>query len=127
MLIGLCSPARWRAPQTPVQRWAGRLGGPAAALWVVAAAAFLVQLTQALADNSTIVYRWPGPLMLTAAWAALAAALLSGAALVLTPFAWRGAEGWSGWRKARFSATVLAFSALALVLAVQGALQPWNP
>ena len=45
----------------------------------------------------------------------------------LTPFAWAGAGGWSLWRKLRFTATVVVFSAFGLLLAVLGALQPWNP
>ena len=59
--------------------------------------------------------------------AGLAAAALSGAALALTPFAWAGSDGWSLARKLRFTATVLVFSAFALLLAALGALQPWNP
>jgi hypothetical protein len=53
--------------------------------------------------------------------------VLSWAAAALTPFAWAGRDGWSAWRKLRFTATILAFAAFGALLAVLGALQPWNP
>jgi hypothetical protein len=127
VLIGLFSPARWRLPQTSVQRIAGALRGPAAALWLIAIVAFVAKLQAALADQSTIVYGWPQPQVLLASVCALAAAVLSWAAAALTPFAWAGRGGWSAWRKLRFTATILVFSAFGLLLAVLGALQPWNP
>jgi CubicO group peptidase (beta-lactamase class C family) len=127
VLAGLVSPARWRAPQTGVQRLVGMLRAPAAALWLLAIAAFAVLLTRALADNSTVIYGWPGPLMLTASIAGLLAAALSWTVLALTPFAWAGAGGWTLARKLRLTATALVFSAFGLLLAFLGALQPWNP
>lgn len=127
VLFGLASPARWRLPQTATQRIAGALRGPAAALWLFAVPAFALKLQAGLADQSSVVYGWPGPLVTAAAAAALAAAVLSWAAAALTPFAWAGRGGWSAWRKLRFTATILAFSAFGALLAVLGALQPWNP
>lgn len=127
VLFGLASPARWRLPQTRLQRLAGALRGPAAALWLFAVPAFALKLQGALADQSTVVYGWPGPLVTAASAAALAAAVLSWASAALTPFAWAGQGGWSAWRKLRFTATVAAFSAFGLLLAMLGALQPWNP
>ncbi|HEY8003237.1 MAG TPA: serine hydrolase domain-containing protein [Phenylobacterium sp.] len=127
ILFGLGSPARWRLPQTRVQRLAGALRGPAAALWLFAIPAFALKLQGALADQSTVVYGWPGPLVTAVSVAALAAAVLSWAAAALTPFAWAGGGGWSPWRKLRFTATILVFSAFGLLLAALGALQPWNP
>jgi hypothetical protein len=127
ILFGLASPARWREPQTRLQRLAGALRGPAAILWLFAIAAFVVKLLGALADQSSVVYGWPGPLLSTACLAALVAAVLSWTAAALTPFAWAGAGGWSAWRKLRFTATILAFSAFGLLLALLGALQPWSP
>jgi hypothetical protein len=127
ILIGLASPTRWRLPQTRVQRLAGALRGPAALLWLFAVTAFALKLQASLADQSTVVYGWPGPLVTAASVAALAAAALSWAAAALTPFAWAGQGGWSSWRKLRFTATILVFSAFGILLAVLGALQPWNP
>ncbi|MGH6999517.1 MAG: hypothetical protein ACREEO_15085, partial [Phenylobacterium sp.] len=127
VLSGLFSPARWRAPQTRMQRVAGGLRGLAAGLWLLAMGTFGAKAAQALTDQSSLVFGWPGPLMLTASGAGLAAAALSGAALVMTPWAVAQQGGWSWWRKARFAATVAVFSAFGLLLAVLGALQPWNP
>jgi CubicO group peptidase (beta-lactamase class C family) len=127
ILFGLASPARWRLPQTRVQRIAGALRGPAAALWLFALPAFALKLAGALADQSKVVFGWPQPIVVAATSAALAAAVLSWAAAALTPFAWAGRGGWSAWRKLRFTATVAVFAAFGLLLAVLGALQPWNP
>jgi hypothetical protein len=113
--------------QTRVQRIAGALRGPAAALWLFAVLAFALKFQGAATDQSSVVYGWPGPLMTGASTAALAAAVLSWAAMALTPFAWAGQGAWSPWRKLRFTATVLAFSAFGMLLAMLGALQPWNP
>lgn len=127
ILFGLASPARWRLPQTATQRLAGALRGAAAVLWLFAVPAFALKLQGALADQSTVVYGWPGPLVTAASAAALVAALLSWSAAALTPFAWAGRGGWSPWRKLRFTATILTFSAFGILLAMLGALQPWNP
>jgi hypothetical protein len=127
VVYGIASPARWRLPQTPTQRLAGSLRGLAAPLWLFAVPAFALKLQGALTDQSTVVYGWPGPLVTAASSAALAAALLSWAAAALTPFTWASSEGWSAWRKLRFTATILAFSAFGLLLAMRDALEPWNP
>jgi CubicO group peptidase (beta-lactamase class C family) len=127
ILFGLASPARWRLPQTRIQRLTGALRGLAAPLWLFAIPAFALKLQGALADQSTVVYGWPGPLVTTVSVAALAAAVLSLASAALTPFAWADRGGWSLWRKVRFTTTILAFSAFGILLAVLGALQPWNP
>jgi hypothetical protein len=127
ILYGLASPTRWRLPQTRVQRLAGALRGTAAALWLFAVPAFALKLQGALADQSTVVYCWPGPLVTAASAAALIAALLSWAAAALTPFAWTGRGGWSSWRKLRFTVTIFVMSGFGMLLAVLGALQPWNP
>jgi CubicO group peptidase (beta-lactamase class C family) len=127
VLVGPLSPARRRARQTPVQRWAGRVRALAALLWLVAVCAFAIQLSLALADRANVVYRWPGPLVTAAAAAGLVAGLLSAGLLVLTPAVWGGDNGWDRARKLRFSATVAVFSAFAILTTALGALQPWNP
>jgi len=127
VLAGLFSLGRWRSPQTRPQRVAGSLRGLAAGLWLLAMATFGAKAAQALADQGSLVFGWPGPLMLTASGAGLAAAALSWAALAVTPWAVAGQGGWGRWRKARFAATVAVFSGFGLLLAVLGALQPWNP
>jgi len=127
ILCGLASPARWRLPQTRAQRLAGALRAIAAALWLFAVPAFILKMLGGLADQSTVVYGWPGPLLATASAAALAAAILSWSAAALTPFAWAGQDGWSAWRKLRLTGAILAFSLFGMLLAILGAPQPWNP
>jgi CubicO group peptidase (beta-lactamase class C family) len=127
VLFGLVSPARWRLPQTSVQRIAGALRGLAAGLWLFSILAFATKLQAGLADQSTVAFGWPQPQILAASAAALVAAVLSWIAAALTPFAWTGQGGWNRWRKLRFTATILVFSAFGLLLALLGALQPWNP
>ncbi len=51
ILFGLASPARWRLPQTRVQRLAGALRGPTAVLWLFAVPAFALKLQGALAGS----------------------------------------------------------------------------
>jgi hypothetical protein len=78
-------------------------------------------------DQGKIVFGWPPASLVAASAFALAAALASGAALVLTPLAWAKAEkSWRLGRKLRFSATSLIFAALGLQLAFWGALEPWT-
>jgi hypothetical protein len=127
VLIGLFSPARWRAPQTTVQRWAGRLRGLAAALWLTAMFGFATKLAQGVSDNATVVFDWPGSQIVLASSAALAAAVLSLATAAMTPWALRGSSGWTTARKVRFTVTVAVFAAFALLTGYLGALQPWNP
>ena len=127
VLGGLFSLARWRLPQSRLQRLAGSLRGAAALLWLCAIATFVVKLSQALGDRSTLAFGWPGPLILIASSAALAASCLSWATAAATPLIWADRDGWDPWRKLRFTATVMVFSAFGLLLAMLGALQPWNP
>jgi hypothetical protein len=130
LIATLAGPAvrfRRALPQTGVQRTANRVQLAAAALWAlafVAIAAFAAGIdnqARALAD-------WPSPALVLAAAAALAAAVLSGLGLLLTPFAWwsDAEDGWGPWRKLRFSMTSLVFAALGFQLAYWGALEPWS-
>ena len=127
VLTGLFSPARWRAAQSPAQRWAGRLRGAAAALWIIAMGAFVSKLSQGLDDPASVAFDWPGPLIVLASSAALGAAIITFMTAVLTPAALRGRGGWTPLRKVRFVTTVTAFVLLAAPLAYLGALTPWNP
>ena len=127
VLFGLSSVARWRLPQTTAQRLACGMRDSAAVLWSCALAAFAVEAIRALSDRNSLVFGWPGPLMLASSSAALGAALLSWAAAASTPFAWNGRDGWSLQRKLRFTATVVIFSVFGVLLTALGALQPWNP
>jgi CubicO group peptidase (beta-lactamase class C family) len=127
VLFSLFSATRWRAPQTSIQRIAGALRGPIAVLFPLAIVLFVRTLQAALADQNTIVYGWPQPSVILASSSALVAAVLSAIVLALTPFTWVGSRGWSMARKVRFTATMLVFAGFSALLALLGALQPWNP
>ena len=75
-----------------------------------------------------IIYRWPGPLMTAASSSALAASVLSIASAALLPWVWRrspSAQGWSLWRKLRFTLAMAIFVSFGALLAAWGALRPW--
>ncbi|THD62731.1 serine hydrolase [Phenylobacterium sp.] len=127
VLFGLLSPARWRSQQTTVQRIAGALRAPIAVLLLLAPVLFILKLQAALNDQNSVVYGWPQPSVLLASISGLIAAVLSATVAALTPFTWLGSGGWGLWRKIRFTATVLVFAGFSALLALLGALQPWNP
>ncbi len=123
--------ARWgrRLPQTRVQAIADQVQTATAILWFVSFAGFAAFLA-GTADIASIFYNWPPLSVRLFSWAALLASLLTLATLALLPMVWRtnpSTEGWSLWRKLRFSATELWFLALAGLLVLWGALQPWTP
>jgi hypothetical protein len=114
---------------TPVQTLSNVLLIVAAGLWVVALVLFAGWAQAAMADQSKALYDWPGGVG-TASWIALLAALLTLALLVLLAGVWRRADrrgwGWSVWRKGRHTLAVLVFAAFALVLMLNGGLEPWS-
>ena len=115
------------ARQSPAQRRSSWAETVTAVLWLTAFGAFVVWGAGA-ADEANIVYGWPGPVLLTAAWSAFAAAVLSlGLLLLLFPALrgdWRG--GWSVWRALRHTATVLILCIFSGLLLSWGALTPWS-
>ena len=114
-------------PATGAQRLAGRVHLAVAVLWLITAVCVALFAERA-DDIANIFYSWPGPLILTASSAALAASVLTLGTILLLPAVWRPNlqhEGWSSWRKLRFSFVVLVFAVFAALLAAWGALQPW--
>ena len=114
---------------TGVQTTANTLLFVTAGAWLVAMLLFGAWAMSALSNPAAPLYDWPG-LVAPASWLALLAALLTVGLLVLMPGVWRRSErrgsGWSVWRKLRHSAAVLTFAALAVVLLLNGALEPWS-
>jgi len=114
---------------TPAQRWSniGYLAGSLA--WMGSVGALLLWAQAAGGYSNDYFYNWPGPLVLTGAWLALLAALISVALVILLPFAWRprrSAEGgWTIWRKLRQTVGVLVFALFSGLMLYLGALQPW--
>jgi CubicO group peptidase (beta-lactamase class C family) len=115
------------------QRLAGRVQLACAWAWLASFAAFAAFVARA-SDVVNIIYTWPGAPMLAASSAALLASVLTLASALFLPAVWRGAidgarpaEGWSAWRKTRYTLAFLIFAALAIVLGAWGTLAPWNP
>ncbi|HEX8569597.1 MAG TPA: serine hydrolase domain-containing protein [Caulobacteraceae bacterium] len=113
--------------QSPAQRRSSWAETVTAVLWLTAFGAFALWAAGA-ADEASVVYGWPGPVLRTAAWSGFTAAVLSlGLLLLLFPALrgdWRG--GWSVWRALRHTATVLILCIFAGLLLSWGALTPWS-
>jgi len=80
-------------------------------------------------DPAVVIYSWPGALMITASACALVAAALNVVTLLALPAIWRGGrrvDSWNQLRKLGFTLTTLIYGALAVVLALWGALSPWG-
>lgn len=114
--------------QSAGQLTASRLQSLAAVLWLLALSAFTVFAFTGVRAGA-LQRDWPNPWLVGASGAALAAGLLTAAQLAQLPGALRSerrVQGWSGWRKLRHTATVLAFAAFTFVLLGWGALEPWS-
>jgi CubicO group peptidase (beta-lactamase class C family) len=108
------------------QKLARRVQLACAVLWLVSTAAFALWITGLLADLTAVFRDWPGPLLSTTSFAALAAGLLTLLGVGLLPTVWRNPRaGWSIWRRTRYTAGLSVLLAFAMLLAAWGALVPW--
>lgn len=115
---------------TRAQRRAGYLQTTTALVWLASALAFGIFAASVVGDQTDLFYNWPTLPILVFSTVALVGALLSAGTLLLLPAVWRrvaGVAGWTWWRKARFTLAALVFAVFGGVLALWGALQPWNP
>jgi CubicO group peptidase (beta-lactamase class C family) len=127
VLATLIGPAiRWRRelPQAGLQATANVVQIAAVLAWLAALLGLAVFGMNA-SNQAELLYAWPGKSLLAFSAFALIATLLSGASLLLAPFAWRPKDGWPLWRKLRFTLTGLILTAFGVQLAFWGALQPW--
>lgn len=128
-LIGLSVRDRREFRQTTIQSRASALQTTASILWIVAILALAAWGSGALADHAQAFFNWPGVFILMASACALVAALASGGQLLMLPGVWRGGrrlDSWSTGRKLTFTVTVALFVLFSSMLAVWGALEPWN-
>ncbi len=124
----LVARARRDFRESSSQRRAGLVQTTQAVLWLIAMGLFGAWAT-GVGDPATVVYGWPGLLLVLASSCALLAALMAALTPVLLPLVWRGGrrvDSWTGDRKARFTLTTLIFLAYAALLASWGALEPWS-
>lgn len=125
-LIGALTRLGRPVAPTPCQRWASIASLATAGLWVLSAVMFLLW-AQGASDSEGLMYDWPnGPLPLASTLALLAsigAVVMAG--LTVCVWSGRSAEGWSLWRKLRYSVTPPVYLIFAIVLIARGGLFPW--
>lgn len=114
---------------TPSQRLSNGLMLAASAALLAGCAALGVWAQAALQDQNNALQDWPGGVA-TASWLWLLAAVLTLALLFLLIPSWRGgdrrAQGWSVFRKLRHTLGVLALAVFAVIVALNGGLEPWS-
>jgi CubicO group peptidase (beta-lactamase class C family) len=97
--------------------------------WLAAVALVALWAQSVASDPAAPLYNWPGGVA-TGSWFALLSALLTLALLALLVRTWRSSDrraaGWSVWRKLRHTAAVLVFAAFAVVVLLNGGLEPWS-
>lgn len=127
-LLGLALRNRRELRQNQIQARAALVQNIQAGLWIAAIALFAAWGAGA-SDLPSIMYGWPGPLVITASTCALVAAALSLVTIAAVPAIWQGGrrvESWTGLRKVFFTMTVLIYTAFSVLLAMNGALEPWS-
>lgn len=127
-LLGLALRNRRELRQNQIQARAALVQNIQAGLWIAAIALFAVWGAGA-SDIASIMYGWPGPLVITASTCALVAAALGLVTIAAVPAIWQGGrrvESWTALRKVFFTMTVLIYTAFSVLLAMNGALEPWS-
>ncbi len=116
---------RRRAPiSTAIQAASLAVQRLAAVAWLVSLSGFGIWAANA-SNNYALIAGWPGPFITLFAWGSVLAAILSGTCLALLPPLWR-TDGWSHWRKLRYSMVTAAFSTLAILVFMRGGLEIWS-
>ena len=128
IVIGAFLRLRRPPPEHGAQKLARRTQLAAAVLWLVAVFSFGLWISGVMADVTRVFSNWPGALLATSSWSALAATALTVLGALLVPSVWRNAlqsPGWTLWRKGRYTAAAVIFAAFGAVLGAWGALEPW--
>jgi len=127
-LIGLMLRSRRELRQNQIQARAALIQNIQAGLWLAAFGLFGAWAA-GVSNLAGIMYGWPGPLIVTASTCALVAAVLSLLTIAAVPAIWQGGrrvDSWSATRKVFFTMTVLIYTAFSVLLAMNGALEPWS-
>ncbi|WP_293473161.1 serine hydrolase domain-containing protein [Phenylobacterium sp.] len=127
-LIGLALRNRRELRQNQIQARAALVQNIQAGLWIAALLLFAAFGANA-SDIQAIMYGWPGPLVITASASALVAAALTLVTIAALPAVWQGGrrvDSWTVGRKVFFTMTVAIYTAFAVLLAMNGALEPWS-
>ncbi|TAJ74883.1 MAG: class A beta-lactamase-related serine hydrolase [Phenylobacterium sp.] len=127
-LAGLGLRNRRELRQNQIQARAALVQNIQAGLWLASFGLFGAWAAGA-SDLPSIMYGWPGPLVITASACALVAAALSLITIAAIPAIWQGGrrvDSWTAMRKVFFTTTVLIYTAFSVLLAMNGALEPWG-
>lgn len=127
-LAGLALRNRRELRQNQIQARAALVQNIQAGLWLVSLGLFGVWAAGAM-NLASVMYGWPGPLMITASACALVAAALSLITIAAVPAIWQGGrrvDSWTAVRKVFFTITVLIYTGFSVMLAMNGALEPWS-
>jgi len=125
---GLALRNRRELRQNQIQARAAMVQTMQAGLWIAALLLFAAWGAGAT-DIPKIMYGWPGPLLITASACALVAAALSLITIAALPAVWQGGrrvDSWTVARKLAFTLTVLIYTVFSVLLAMNGALEPWS-
>ncbi|MBL8770796.1 MAG: beta-lactamase family protein [Phenylobacterium sp.] len=127
-LVGLILRNRRELRQNQIQARAALVQNIQAGLWIAAFVLFGA-FGAGAADIQRVMYGWPGPLVITASASALVAAALTLVTIAALPAIWQGGrrvDSWTATRKLFFTATVVVYTAFSVLLALNGALEPWS-
>jgi hypothetical protein len=127
-LAGIAFRNRREFRENQMQARASLVQNIQAVLWLLAMALLGVWASKT-GDIASVIYHWPGALLLTASACALVASSLTIVTILVLPAIWRGGrrvDSWSHLRKTGFTLTVLIYAGLAVVLGLSGALSPWS-
>lgn len=127
-LAGLALRSRREMRQNQIQARAALVQNIQAGLWLASFGLFGAWAA-GTSDVAAIIYDWPGPLLITASACALVAAALCVVTIAAAPAIWQGGrrvESWTAGRKLFFTVTVLIYAGFSILLAMNGALEPWS-
>lgn len=127
-LAGLALRNRRELRQNQIQARAALVQNIQAGLWLAGLGLFGAWAAGA-SDIASVMYGWPGPLVITASACALVAAALSLITIAAIPAIWQGGrrvDSWTALRKVFFTITVLIYTGFSVLLAMNGALEPWS-
>jgi CubicO group peptidase (beta-lactamase class C family) len=117
-----------RTRRASFMRRAATLHVVTAALWLTSAAALAFFALALSDDESTLVYDWPTPAVLTFSAVALLATTCSVAMLAMLPSTWQQSkERWALAQSLGYAVSAIVFTSCGALLAWWGALQPWKP
>jgi CubicO group peptidase (beta-lactamase class C family) len=125
---GLLLRNRREVRQNQIQSRAAIVQTMQAGLWLASFLLFGLWASGA-SDLPAVMYGWPGPLLITASASALVASALSLITIAALPAVWQGGrrvDSWTVSRKAFFTLSVLIYTAFSVLLAMNGALEPWS-